>query len=172
MSSVKEINWIACLKENGEPVLNVMRGGEGGATYGRLGKPWTEEHRKNYSASRLGVSIKQRDPKGLRAKGIKRAWDAGRATGMTGKKHKPTTIEKMSRSQLARIERSPNLSPANLYYYRSITHYERQGKSQTLLEWSQELGISRETLSTRLHRGWSVERALSTAVRKKKIKRK
>lgn len=36
-----------------------------------------------------------------------------------------------------------------------------QGKSQTLAEWAEELGLPRNTIQTRLRLGWSVERALS-----------
>ena len=36
------------------------------------------------------------------------------------------------------------------------------GKSQTVAEWAEELGLNRTTLNVRLHRGWSVARALST----------
>lgn len=36
------------------------------------------------------------------------------------------------------------------------------GKTQNLTQWAEELGINRNTLHTRLNRGWSVERALMT----------
>lgn len=42
---------------------------------------------------------------------------------------------------------------------------EYNGKSQTLVEWSEELGMTFSTIRTRLHRGWSVERALSTRIK-------
>ena len=42
---------------------------------------------------------------------------------------------------------------------------EYNGKSQTLIEWAEELGMTYRTLVTRLHRGWSVERALSTRIK-------
>lgn len=38
-----------------------------------------------------------------------------------------------------------------------ITH---KGKTQTIAQWAEELGISRHTIDTRLSRGWSEERAL------------
>lgn len=41
------------------------------------------------------------------------------------------------------------------------------GKSMSITEWARELGISRYTLSSRLFRGWSVKKALSTKPRKK-----
>lgn len=39
-----------------------------------------------------------------------------------------------------------------------------RGKSQTLAEWAEELGIPRNTIQTRLRLGWSVERALSEGI--------
>ena len=46
-----------------------------------------------------------------------------------------------------------------------------QGKTQVIAEWARELGMMRITLRERLKAGWSVERALSTPVSKKKPKR-
>jgi len=40
-----------------------------------------------------------------------------------------------------------------------------KGKTQSIIEWSEELGINAQTISTRLSRGWSAERALSEPVR-------
>ena len=36
------------------------------------------------------------------------------------------------------------------------------GKSQTIQQWSSELGINRQTLTNRINRGWSIERAINT----------
>ena len=47
-----------------------------------------------------------------------------------------------------------------------VTLLTWKGKTQSIVEWSEELGINKETVSTRLGRGWSVERALSESVRK------
>lgn len=41
---------------------------------------------------------------------------------------------------------------------RLITH---QGKTQTLMGWSEETGIAYDTIRTRLNRGWSVGKSLS-----------
>ena len=35
------------------------------------------------------------------------------------------------------------------------------GRAQTMAAWAEETGISSSTISTRLHRGWSPERAVS-----------
>lgn len=42
---------------------------------------------------------------------------------------------------------------------------EYNGKLQTLMEWSKETGISWQALQHRYHRGWSVERMLTTPVK-------
>lgn len=41
------------------------------------------------------------------------------------------------------------------------------GKTQSMGQWAQELGIGSGTLWRRLHNGWSVERALTMPVQKK-----
>lgn len=42
---------------------------------------------------------------------------------------------------------------------------ECRGRKQTVAQWSRELGISQPTIATRLQRGWSEERTLTTPVR-------
>ena len=42
--------------------------------------------------------------------------------------------------------------------YRHVTH---EGRTLCLKDWARELGMNYGTLITRLHRGWSVERALN-----------
>ncbi len=42
------------------------------------------------------------------------------------------------------------------------------GRSQTLTQWCEELGISRHALIHRLERGWKIEKAFTTLVRKHK----
>lgn len=46
---------------------------------------------------------------------------------------------------------------------RTTNHYITfNGKTQTLTDWSKEIGIGRNTLTARLQRGWSIEKALTT----------
>lgn len=47
---------------------------------------------------------------------------------------------------------------------RSNRRLEFDGRSLTVTEWEQEVGISRAAILRRLGRGWSVDRALTTAV--------
>lgn len=47
-----------------------------------------------------------------------------------------------------------------------------RGKTMTMAEWSDEIGISRSSLFGRLKRGWSVEKALSTPPIKEKRDKK
>ena len=52
----REKYWIAYYRERFD-LTNVLDGGEGGATFGRLGKPWDEKQRINNRLARLGVSV-------------------------------------------------------------------------------------------------------------------
>lgn len=42
------------------------------------------------------------------------------------------------------------------------------GKTQTLVEWSEETGIGEDTITQRLGRGWETEKALTASIRKKR----
>ena len=43
-------------------------------------------------------------------------------------------------------------------------HLTYNGITQTIAQWADELGISYTSLNNRIHRGWSIERALTTPV--------
>lgn len=72
--------------------------------------------------------------------------------------------------ELERIDNERGYSPGNC---RWATHREQNrnkrtnhrvtwnGRTQTVQEWGEELGIKPNTIITRLRRGWSVDRALS-----------
>jgi hypothetical protein len=98
----RERFWIVKLKDSGADLTNCLPGCEGGATYGRLGKKWTPEHRANYLKTRIGFSIKQKDPHGKRRAAIVRSWESGLNRGMTGRHHTPKTKAKMRASALRR----------------------------------------------------------------------
>lgn len=44
-------------------------------------------------------------------------------------------------------------------------HISFEGETKTLKQWSETLGISHQTISSRLKRGWSIDLALNTPVR-------
>jgi len=59
----KEMFWIS----NYNNLTNILPGGEGGCTRGRLGSTWSETQRINNKKARTGLKIKQTDINGLRA---------------------------------------------------------------------------------------------------------
>jgi hypothetical protein len=76
--------------------------------------------------------------------------------------------------QLDRIDNTGGYTEGNLRWVlphvnsrnrRDNRIIEWAGKSQTLIEWSEELGIPRDTLAWRLDHGWSIDRAMTTPVR-------
>lgn len=52
----REKYWISFYK-NIYDLTNILDGGDGGATYGRLGKPWTNQQRKNNRKARFQVPV-------------------------------------------------------------------------------------------------------------------
>lgn len=71
----REIYWISYYRELFD-LTNILDGGGHSATYGRLGKPWSDEQRINNRKSRLGVNVNHTDEgKKNRADGIRRYCD-------------------------------------------------------------------------------------------------
>ena len=95
----REKFWIDHYRKSGV-LLNILDGGDGGATYGRLGKPWSDEHRKNYNASRVGVSIKRSEQGNKnRGIGIKKAWEKRKTNGFVSwGQHTEETKEKLRKA--------------------------------------------------------------------------
>lgn len=50
-------------------------------------------------------------------------------------------------------------------YRRDNVYLECNGKTQTVTEWAEELGVKRQTIQRRLELGWDVWDALFTPVR-------
>jgi len=74
-----EKRWIEYYKNLAYDLTNILPGGEGGATYGRLGKKNSPEHIKKSSDGRRGRSVK-RNPESnkRRAEGVQRYWDSNK----------------------------------------------------------------------------------------------
>lgn len=84
--------------------------------------------------------------------------------GDLGKRPSPTHT-------LERLDNDTGYCPGNVRWAtqkeqsrnkRTNTRIELNGRTQTLIEWSEEIGINYKTLRYRLDQGWSVERALTT----------
>jgi group I intron endonuclease len=68
----REIYWIGYYRELFD-LTNILGGGGHTATYGRLGKPWSEEQKINNRKARLGMSVNHTDEgKKNRANGIRK----------------------------------------------------------------------------------------------------
>lgn len=71
----RERYWI---KYYGElfDLTNHLEGGEGCATYGRLGKPWSKQQHINNKKARVGLKINQNDKNGNRKKAIRKYFNS------------------------------------------------------------------------------------------------
>lgn len=49
---------------------------------------------------------------------------------------------------------------------RGLKRFELNGKSQLICEWSEEVGIPLQTIWARIAKGWTVEKSITTPVRK------
>lgn len=56
-------------------LTNILEGGDGGSTFVRLGKKWTDKQHENNKIARTGLKINQNDKNGLRKKGINDYWN-------------------------------------------------------------------------------------------------
>lgn len=66
----REKYWISYYRKTYD-LTNILDGGNGGATYGRLGKKWSKEHRNNYIKSRTGLKTTvSKEGKEKRYKGL------------------------------------------------------------------------------------------------------
>jgi len=71
----RERYWISYYREKYD-LTNILDGGGHSATYGRLGKPWSDEHRINNKKARLGLPVKHtKEGDKKRAEGIRRYCD-------------------------------------------------------------------------------------------------
>jgi len=91
--------------------------------------------------------------------------------------YKDMGLRPSSRHSLERKNNDGNYKPSNCVWALPMQqgrntvrtrHITYAGETKSIIEWSEELGLPHNTIWYRLARGWTVERALSTAVAKRR----
>ena len=71
--------------------------------------------------------------------------------------------------ELDRIDVNGNYEPGNCRWVARVAQQRNRrnnriltfaGRSQTVVEWAEEIGVKANTIQTRLRRGWPIERVL------------
>ncbi len=130
-----ERRWIRRFKKAGLKLTNLTPGGEGGATYGRLGSKWSPEQYLNYAKTRTGMKV-ARTAKGNRNRGIGIAkhWAEMRKLGIRkkGPVHTAESKAKIGLSHKGKrlsVDHRAKLRAAKLGKKWTLAQYQSRGRA-------------------------------------------
>lgn len=106
----RERALIGDYRAQGYPLTNIAEGGEGAASYGRLGKTNSPEHLAKTRAGRLGKPVHRKDPEGWaqrKREGTKRYYSELKQTGIIVKRGPASEETKRRISEANRARTSP-----------------------------------------------------------------
>lgn len=160
----RERHWIAYLRSEGCDLTNTSPGGEGGATYGRLGKKNSEEHKRNCSLARKGVSIKKASPGDRRRAANAESWRRRKAAAEAiGQPVRVKPRSEESKLKMSAIAKAQN---RDMRKAQEASRLARQGKPSPLIgrKASQE---TRDRISaSKKGKPWTEARRLAQSKRK------
>ena len=184
-----ERKWIKAAKDMGWRLTNLTDGGEGllnptQSTRDKIGeysrkRMRTKEYQDRAIGDRRGKKLPEwwREKISIAGKGRKMSAEtiAKVVAVHLGKKDGPLSEEwkrKISESSRGKSKSKAHCEKIGLglkkslrrKYRRGTVVLEFNGESKILQEWSEIYGIPHDTLSGRIRRGWSIERALSTPI--------
>lgn len=184
--SAAERRWISFGRKNDWPLTNQTDGGEGTTGYlapqsvrlkmslSRKGQPKSVEHRKRIGDAHRGRK-KELTPAFLASQRLKSAGNVGRkhpasafenkSRALRGKKRRPLTV--LEKEHLSTVLSGRPFTERHLTRVREARvdralHLEVHGVFATLSQWSTKTGIAFSVLRSRLHNGWSIEKAVTT----------
>ena len=154
-----------CYNKELKAQRNIKHGDSFRGKRSRLHRIWLDMRRRCSNKNR-------KDAKNYASKGIKvcSEWDdfsTFKKWALENGYRDDLTIERKDNNKDYCPENCSWISKSEQSKNRTTNHYiTYNNETKTLTDWAKELGMSRSTLSNRLRKGWSIEKAFNTEIKR------